>query len=317
MKILHITNNYPTRNHPIFGIFVKEQIESLNTLDVEKEIFFINGREKGKFEYINQVFSLRKKLKENNFDVIHCHHALSAFCLVFSGKSKKNKVLVSFQNDPINELGVYAYNFIKRFIDASIFKNNSNLITGKYSFYLPNGVNLSFFKPIDMVESRKILGLDLDKIYILFVSSNYVRKQKRYDKFVETLKILKDKYSYQEIEELKMINIERERIPHYFNAVNLHLLTSDYEGSPNSVKESLACNTPVVSTNVGNVKYLLENMEGSFCANKNTPEELAYLVNKSLNKNILEGPSQVKKLKLDSKSVALELKNIYQKLINK
>lgn len=320
MKVLHITNNYPTPKHPIFGIFVKEQIESLTLEGVENDVFFINGRENGKFEYLKQIYFLKNKIKNNNYDVIHCHHALSAICLIFSGKCKKNKVLVSFQNDAINELGVYSYNFIKRFIDGSIFKNNSKLITSKYSFYLPNGVSLSFFKPMDMNTSRKKLGLNLDKIYILFVSSNYVRAQKRYDKFLDVLKILKEEYLYQNIEELKMINIEREKIPYYFNAANLHLLTSDFEGSPNSVKESLACNTPVVSTNVGNVKKLLNNLKRSYCSDDNTPKELALLVDKSLKNNGAEGEeglSQIKNLNLDSKSVAMELKNIYKELINK
>ena len=35
MKILHITNNYPTSNHPIFGIFVKEQITGGNDIPTE------------------------------------------------------------------------------------------------------------------------------------------------------------------------------------------------------------------------------------------------------------------------------------------
>ena len=55
MKVLHITNNYPTPNFPIFGIFVKEQIDSLSALGVENEVFFINGREKGKLEYVKSL----------------------------------------------------------------------------------------------------------------------------------------------------------------------------------------------------------------------------------------------------------------------
>ena len=51
MKVLHVTNNYPTTNFPIFGIFVKEQIESLVETGVECEVFFINGKENGKIEY--------------------------------------------------------------------------------------------------------------------------------------------------------------------------------------------------------------------------------------------------------------------------
>ena len=318
MKVLHITNNFPTSKYPIFGIFVKEQIDSLRKQNVDSDVFFINGREKGKLEYLKQILILRRKLKNRHlYDVIHCHHALSAICLILSGKCKENKTLVSFQNDPENELGKRIYKIINYFKVASLFKNNTSLEKGNnLSFYLPNGVNLNFFKPIDRAEARLKLGLKPDKIYILFVSSNFMREQKRYDKFLETLEILKKKYNYDNITELKMINVKRNYIPLYINAVNLHLLTSDFEGSPNSVKECLACNTPVVSTNVGNINDLLKDLKGSFYSLTNTPEDLARLVDKALKNETNEGLKQIKKLGLDSTSVALKLIDIYKKIIN-
>jgi len=313
MKILHITNNYPTANFPIFGIFVKEQIESLNKTDNINEVLFINGREKGKFEYIKSVYRIRKKLNAEKFDVIHCHHALSAICLILSGKSKNNKVLVSFQNDPIHELGSKVFNFIKRNTNGWIFKNNSDLITDEFSFYLPNGVNTKFFKPMDKQVARKRLNLNSDAIYVLFVSSNKVRKQKRYDRFSETVTILKEKYNYNIIQEIKLINTSRDKIPFYFNAVDIHLLSSDFEGSPNSVKESMACNTPVISTNVGNVAELLENVKGCYVSENNTPEELAKLVDLALKENN-NGLEKLLQLELDIDSVAIKLNNIYTKI---
>ncbi len=315
MKVLHITNNYPTKKFPIFGIFVKEQIASLEAIGLNNEVFFINGRENGRLEYFKRVFTLRKTLRSNNYDIIHCHHALSLFCLILTGLSKKFKVITSFQNDPVNELGRYIYYFLNKFSNGFIFKNNSSFKKGKYAFYLPNGVNINFFKPIDKKIAREKLNLNLNDIYVLFVSSNYIRKQKRYDKFRKTLHILKTDYNYINIKEIKMTNIKRNKIPYYFNAVDLHLLTSDFEGSPNSVKESLACDTPVVSTNVGNVHHLLDGMSFSFYSKKNTAKDLAKLAHKSLKKNFNEGPQQIKKLKLDSKSVALRLKDIYKDII--
>jgi hypothetical protein len=55
MKVLPLTNNYPTTNFPIFWIFVKEQIESLVETGVKCEVFFINGKENGKIEYLKRV----------------------------------------------------------------------------------------------------------------------------------------------------------------------------------------------------------------------------------------------------------------------
>ena len=315
MKVLHITNNFPSEKFPIFGIFVKEQIDSLSRIGINNTIFFINGREKGRIEYLKSIFRLRLYLKYNNFDIIHCHHALSALCLILSGHTKKNKLIVSFQNDPVHEFGLLLYRFIIDKINYRIFKNNSKLIKDNNSFYLPNGVNLNFFKPLEFSSSCRLLNLNPTKKYILFVSSNFIRKQKRYDRFQEVIQILKNKYMMKNLQELLLINTRREFIPYYFNVASLHLVTSDYEGSPNSVKESMACNTPVVSTNIGNVKEMISGATNCYVSETFEANELAFLCNRALktNGNIRE---LIIKKKLDIESIAERLENIYLKILN-
>jgi glycosyltransferase involved in cell wall biosynthesis len=315
MKILHLTNNYPTLTHPIFGIFVKEQIESLKSLNIKCDIFFINGREKGKLEYIKSIFKLRKYLKLNKYDIIHCHHVISALCLIISGAIKGNKVIVSYQNDPENEFGDFVYQFIKRRIRHSIFKNNSKLIVDDNCSYLANGVNTSFFIQKGKSESYKKLGLEKSKTYILFVSSNFIRKQKRYDRFKAVIKLLTTEYNWKNLEELILINTPRELVPYYFSAASLHLLTSDFEGSPNSVKESMSCNTPVVSTPVGNINDMLSGAVNCFVTNSFDPEELAFFCDKALKTNGTPRDIIIQQ-KLDIESVALKLKNIYTRVLN-
>lgn len=317
MKVLHLTNNYPTHRNPIFGIFVKEQIDSLNSYVDTNEVFFINGREKGKLEYFNAIRKLKAFLRNNNYDLIHCHHALSALVLILTG-IKKQKFIVSFQNDPNKELGRYVYSFINKRTNGIIFKNDSELVESNSRFhYLPNGVNLDFFKPLDKNESKQKLGLEKHKRYVLFVSSNFVRKQKRYDKFTKVLNLLRNRYGFENIEELKMINIDRKLIPLYFNSVDLHLLTSDFEGSPNSVKEALSCNIPVVSTNVGNVSSMINDTEGCFVSHNNSVENLAFLANKALKIEESKGRERIVELELDKDSVAKKLIKVYQSVVIK
>ena len=105
MKILHITNNYLTKKFPIFGIFVKEQIESLNAEVISTEVFFMNTREKGKEEYFYSLPKLFIKLPTNKFDVVHCHHAFSGFIFFIMGISSFNKKLLSYQATPNIEGG--------------------------------------------------------------------------------------------------------------------------------------------------------------------------------------------------------------------
>lgn len=316
MKVLHITNNYPTDNNPVFGIFVKEQIESLTNKGLRNEVYFINGREKGKFHYVISIFRLRSFLKNKKYDIIHCHHALSALCLIMSGRIRKFKSIVSYQSDPINEQGGYIYKIIKNNFDAVILKNNSQIIDNMIVFYQPNGVNVNFFKPIDKENCLNRLKLNRNEKYVLFVSSNFERKEKRYDRFQQVIQILRDKYDLNEINELKLINTERSLVPYYFNVASLHLLTSDFEGSPNSVKEAMSCNIQVVATDVGNVKELLEGVRGSYVANTNDPEELADLVYKALNfKGIINSRERLIQKELDSESVSKKIISIYNRII--
>lgn len=313
MQILHITNNYPTKKNLIFGIFVKEQIDSLVNFNINSEILFINARENGKKEYLLAPLRIRKLLKTKKFDVIHCHHSLSALSLILSLSFCKN-IVVSFQNDPAFEFK-FLFKYIKSFSNQLIFKNNSKLITDSNSHYLPNGVNMNFFRPIDRNYSCNKLNLDLSKTYILFVSSNYIRTQKRYDRFKKVLKILRKKYSMYDFEELTLINTSRDLVPYYFNASSLHLLTSDFEGSPNSVKEAMSCNTPVVSSSVGNVDELLKNVEGSFVCKSNNENDFADLVFKSLNFKDHNGRKKLKEKSLDIQSVAKKINDIYHQIL--
>lgn len=317
MKILHITNNYPTKDHPIYGIFVKEQIESLTNQGIYNEVFFINGRERGKSEYIKSVYLLKKFLNNRQFDIIHCHHALSAVCMILSGESRRYKTILSYQNDPSKEQGKILFRFLKKKCRAIILKNNCSIVNNNTTFYQPNGVNIDFFKPIDKKKSLEKLQFDNKKRYILFVSSNFVRQQKRYDRFQKVLQILRDKYKLFDIEEIMLVNIERSFVPYYFNAASLHLLTSDFEGSPNSVKEAMACNIPVVSTNVGNVSELLEGVNGSFVSKTSEPEELAFLAYQALTfKGEINSREKLIEKNLDTESVAKNIISIYKKIIN-
>lgn len=316
MKILHITNNYPTEKLPIFGVFVKEQIDTLTELGIENDVFFINGREKGKFEYIRCLIPLKKKIKENNYDVIHCHHAFSGIvATLFLKIQNQIPVVISFQNDPANEAKYNLFDLLSTRTSAWIFKNNSIYAKPPKGYYLPNGVDIDFFKSIPRKQACEKLNIDPSNIYILFVSSNYIRKQKRYDKFLAVMELLNKKYGLNNIEELKITNVQRELVPYYFNAASVHLMTSDFEGSPNSVKEAMACNIPVVSTNVGNVSDLLADVNGSFVVNSGEIEDLALHVIKSLNTSDYNSRTMLIQKKLDIKSVAIKLNNIYQSLI--
>lgn len=317
MKILHVTTNYPTPEFPIFGIFVKEQVESLQKIGVDCDVFYCDGKGRGFKQYITYLPKLWSKALFGGYDIIHCHHALSAIILCMTGAPLFKKVILSYQNDPSNEWGDKMYRFFNLRFKRFIIKNTSPYLNKPKFVYLPNGCNQDFFRPMPMEECREKLGWDQSKQYIIYMDSNRgVRTQKRKDRFDEVVATLNKQYGW-DVEAVVMRNVERNLVPIYLNAANLHLISSDFEGSPNSVKECMCCNTPVVSTPVGNVKEMIGDIPGSHVTNGFDVEELAAACDTVLRESKpFNGRELFLKKGYGMSAVAKELKHLYESVIN-
>ena len=104
-------------------------------------------------------------------------------------------------------------------------------------------------------------------------------------------------------------------MPVYLNAADILLLTSKWEGSPNIVKEAMACNIPVVATKVGDIEYLFGNIEGYYYMDSDA-DKLAEKINNGLNNDIKpNGLQRIIDLKLDSESIAYKFLQFYNELI--
>lgn len=294
LRVLHITNAYPYEEVPEYGVFIKEQIDSLDRSGfVRNEILFMNGRRDGKRAYLDGVREIRSRAKEVN--VLHCHHLYSGFIAAAAMTGKPS--VVSFLNDWLYEMdGVslpilreVGCNFGAWWADRIILKSPvPKKFEGNSKFiYLPNGANSDQFKIVDRNEARSALGLSSTAIYLLFVSSKDLgRRQKRYDRFKAVLERVRLENPDRDIQELLLVNKPRELVLSYFGAADIHLMTSDYEGSPNSVKEALCCGLPVVTTPVGNVGDLLSEAPHCRVASSFDVDQLAALVGEVLAENI-------------------------------
>jgi len=109
-----------------------------------------------------------------------------------------------------------------------------------------------------------------------------------------------------------------QKIPVYFAASHVALLTSLWEGSPNVVKEAMACNCPIVSTNVGDVKWLFGDEPGHFITGF-TPEDVAEKIKLALEFSEkygrTNGLNRIKDLGLDAETVAHKLIDLYKEII--
>jgi glycosyltransferase involved in cell wall biosynthesis len=318
-RALHVTNAYPNKKNSSYGIFVKEQVASLEKKNINCEIIFIDALSGGKLEYLKKVNVIRQAARSS--DIVHCHHTYSAFLTIFFARVNK-PVIASFLSSEKGETETkfrkFLYRRVIRQCAAFIDKSDPGIEDSHHhkGHYLPNGVDMQFFQPARKTEAQRQLGL-VPGTYALFCASGSVhRPEKRYDLFRETLYILNKSHG-QDIKELILSNVDRSLTPHYFNAAAFHLLTSDYEGSPNSIKEAMSCNLPVVSTDVGNVKGLTQDVKGCYVSLTGDPNDLATLCLKALKSQTSDGRSRLLEVGLGMDAVAEKLCDIYRLVLNK
>ena len=131
-------------------------------------------------------------------------------------------------------------------------------------FVLADGINFDLFQPMPRSEARTLLGWDQEKYYVVFANNPAipVKNFKLAQAAIERLR------EHGIEAELKVANgLPQEKVVQYINASNALILPSIAEGAPNVVKEAMACNVPVVATNVGDVEQVISQTEGcSVCA---------------------------------------------------
>lgn len=321
MKVLFVTSGN-SKYHNIMPAFIRSQADSLIEEGVELDFYQIKG--KGVIGYLKNIAPLRRKLKSHSYDIIHAHYG---FCGVVSALARKDeKIVVSFMGEseftpepedrlnPMLWLAVFLHRFFSRFIfDYTILKspNIARFVKGiqKKSSILPNGVNLDLFKPLEKESAREYLKLPRDKKIILWIG-NTDRKVKGFS--FANKAITKVSLKYPNIHFLYINNIPNELLPYYYSASDVFLLTSLSEGSPNVIKEAMACNTPIVSTPVGDVQFLFENTRMCYCSTGFSPEEIAELLFSVIEKDERSnGRERIIALGLDLESTAKKLLSIY------
>lgn len=119
------------------------------------------------------------------------------------------------------------------------------------------GVDYQGFQLMEQKDARARLHLDTCYYYALFstISNTNIKRQ---DIAEAIVKELGDNYKL-----LVMCGVKPNEVPLYINASDFLLLTSDEEGSPNIIRESLSLNKPVFSVNVGDSFAQLKGLNNS------------------------------------------------------
>ena len=253
MKILIVCSG----NNGKISPFIKDQVEALKRTSISIDYYLIRG--KGIVGYFKNIFQLKKKIKKYSPDLLHAHFGLSG---LLANLQRKIPVITTFHGSDINiERNRYYSKLTYYLSKKSIFvsKKLAAKLSIKNPKIIPCGVNLNIFSPKDKEKCREILKLNNDKKYILF-SSSFNNKIKNYGLAKEAV----SKLAILNVELLELKGYNRNEVALLMNAVDLALMTSFSEGSPQFIKEAMASNLPIVSTDVGDVKEIIFGIEGCF-----------------------------------------------------
>ena len=324
LKILFVSSG----NSQNFTIapFIKSQGLSLEKKGIEISWFTV--KRKGFLGYLKAAIELRKYLKGKSFDLIHAHYTLCGWTSVLAfpkvpivlslmGSDTYGDYVGADKIKPISYYLIALTKLIQPFVSALICKSKhiqSYVFLKSKSFIIPNGVALGEFKPAEK-SFHEELKLSRENNYLLFLG-NKDNVRKNYQLAEVACKILKDK----DLQLLAPYPVSQKEIVKYLNTVNCLVVTSFMEGSPNVVKEAMACNCPVVSTDVGDVKWLLGEEPGHYLADF-TPEEVAKKVKDAIafskKKGSTNGRTRLTELGLDEESVSQKIIDVYLKCLKK
>jgi glycosyltransferase involved in cell wall biosynthesis len=267
MKVLAVTNMYPTDDEPWFGSFVAYQVQSLQAAGVEMQVVSFDGRAR-RIEYVNAARRVRD-LARDGFDLVHAHYGLSG--AVAMAQRRLPVVTTFWGSDVAYVPWQRRVSWVVARATHPVFVAAANAISlgCRDATVIPSAIDIDLFRPIARSEALKSLGWSEDERYILFPGArgNPVKRGELFDATVGELR--------RDVPELRPVYLEgfsREEVALVMNVVDVMLVTSTSEGSPLAVKEALACSTPVVSVPVGDVPETLVGLPGCVVA---PPDPLA------------------------------------------
>jgi len=254
---------------------------------------------------------LSRSLRED-VDLVHAYSGLT---LPFALAQPTRPLVVTFIGSDL--MGDYLFGMFPAIAkrcanraDAVIVQNEQMATQLECETHIiPNGVDFEFFEPIPRGVAVEEVGWDQDASHILFPYGTD-RAVKNYE-LAESVAEMVISESSKDVHFHHLGDVLYEKMPYYMNAADVVLITSKREGSPNTVKEALACNTPVVSTDVGDVRERVANVQGSM-VNSSIPQ-LVDGVLTALNTEDCNGREEVRDVSWDA--VSADILEVYKKVL--
>ena len=273
MRILFVTNLWPDAERPHYGSFVASQAQSLRDSGLTVDVLHLRGHA-SKFNYLTGIPECTRRVLDRSYDVVHIHfgHTLAtafAACLrpslvSYCGSDLLGQPAQGGGLTRKSRIEVAVFRQMSRLFGATITKSREMeqrlpASRRKYNSVLPNGVDVAMFKPMDQHQARVELGWPTDGKAAVFLGNpddprkNLATAREAVDRLAATGVDLTLHVGWK---------LPPAEVPKYMNAADVLVFPSLSEGSPNVVKEALACGLPIVATRVGDLPERLADLNG-------------------------------------------------------
>lgn len=262
MRVLIVTNMYPTRERPEFGVFVRDQLEALGRIDgVDVDLYVVEGG--GMQAYRKAIRPLKRHLASREYDIVHAHYGLTGWV---ARRAKAKPLVVTFHGTDLRheKVGKWSRRLANRVDQAAVVSEDLGRELADVKRFkrplavLPTGVNLHRFKSSDRQAARRALGIDPEGSFALFPADR-ARPEKRFDLAQQLAASIPD------LELLTLGGVDPDVVPTYINAADVVIVPSDQEGFGLACVEALACDVPVIATPTGIAPTILPEVGGTYC----------------------------------------------------
>lgn len=178
MRVLAVTNVYPTEERPTQGTFIEQQVKGLRNVGLDVDVLMVDRATLGYRAYINLEGKVRKEASVRHPALVHVMYggvmakivvkAITGLPVIVSlcGSDLQGEKLPGLFRKTAVIYGVLCSRFAARHAHGVIVKSKSlrealpvdvdkNLVP-----IIPNGVDLNRFTPMDSRVCRERLGWD-------------------------------------------------------------------------------------------------------------------------------------------------------------